>query len=163
MDDFKTWFKARRKSMHMTQEEFGRHIGISTMSVRRYESGLREPDVDTYMKISKALYVPLYFFLGEEGNEIDYRENLKKSESIIKLYISRNLSKSPAEQRVYELIEACGAEFPAEHDRLVYLMDMIDALNELNEDGRDLVLQVARDLKRKLNYRRPDDENTQES
>lgn len=57
--------KMLRKEKGLTQKEFANIINISEMSVRRYESGDRQPNIKTLTKIAKVLNVNTNFFLEE--------------------------------------------------------------------------------------------------
>ena len=46
-----------RKRKGLTQEQLAEHLGISVMTVRRWEWGERTPDVDSLQKISGVLGV----------------------------------------------------------------------------------------------------------
>ena len=49
--------KEARKITGMTQAQLAENSGISSMSVRRYESGERAPDIETLQRIADALGV----------------------------------------------------------------------------------------------------------
>lgn len=49
--------KNARKFNGLTQEELAKKIGISTISIRRYESGERMPDIEIIKRISSACNV----------------------------------------------------------------------------------------------------------
>ena len=51
--------KQYRKLKGLTQEELAKNSGLSTMSIRRYESGERIAPQETLLKIAKALGVHL--------------------------------------------------------------------------------------------------------
>ncbi len=51
--------RKHRKIKGLTQEELAEKSDLSTMSIRRYESGERVPPQDTLLKIAKALDVHL--------------------------------------------------------------------------------------------------------
>ncbi len=53
-----------RKYQGLTQQELAEKTGISLMSIRRYETGEREPRVDILERISEALNEPLLCFYG---------------------------------------------------------------------------------------------------
>lgn len=54
-EELRKRIRERRKFLGMTQEELADKINISTMSIRRYESGERLPKHETVEKIAKAL------------------------------------------------------------------------------------------------------------
>ena len=48
--------KEQRLNLNLTQADVARAANISLMSYKRYEYGNRKPDVETAIKISKALH-----------------------------------------------------------------------------------------------------------
>ena len=57
---------ARKRKM--TQVELANEIGVHEMTIRRWESGKRFPDVEDLRKISEVLNVPLNELIGVEEN-----------------------------------------------------------------------------------------------
>lgn len=45
----------RRLSLDMTQEELGRHVGVSKMTISRWEAGLFRPRADRAVRLAAAL------------------------------------------------------------------------------------------------------------
>lgn len=65
--------KQYRKEKRMSQEMLARQTGISTMSIRRYESGERKIRADDLKRISQVLHIPpsaLFGFGQSEENSI---------------------------------------------------------------------------------------------
>lgn len=65
--------KQYRKEKRMSQEMLARQTGISTMSIRRYESGERKIRADDLRRISQILHIPpsaLFGFGQSEENSI---------------------------------------------------------------------------------------------
>ena len=54
-----------RKRRGLTQEQLAEYLGVSVMTVRRWEWGERMPDVDAIRKISQVLEVPISELLTE--------------------------------------------------------------------------------------------------
>lgn len=62
--------KGLRKEKKITQEELATLAGISVMSIRRYESGDREPKVSDMKKIATALDCTVtYLMFGSESDD----------------------------------------------------------------------------------------------
>ena len=53
--DYGNYIRERRIKMGLTQEEVAKKLGINQVSYGRYELGLREPDLEQIIKISKIL------------------------------------------------------------------------------------------------------------
>ncbi len=56
--------KQFRKMQGLSQKELAEKSGISLMSIRRYETGEREPRHDVLERIANALEAPILFFYG---------------------------------------------------------------------------------------------------
>ena len=66
--------KNARKKANLTQAELAEKSGLSLMSVRRYESGEREPTLSQIQDIAAALRVPTaYFIEPNENDSVDSR------------------------------------------------------------------------------------------
>lgn len=64
-----------RKQKKLTQEELGKMVGLSTMSIRRYESGEREPDTTQLLKISEALGIHIIDLIENDYVNIEVADN----------------------------------------------------------------------------------------
>lgn len=69
---FPTNLKNLRLNHKMSQEELGKHIGVSKVSISGYESGNRTPDVDTLISIADVFNVSLDSLCGRK---IDHSEH----------------------------------------------------------------------------------------
>jgi transcriptional regulator with XRE-family HTH domain len=61
---FPSRLKALRLEKKMTQEELGKKINVTKVSVSGYESGNRSPDTDTLQKIAQVFDVSVDYLLG---------------------------------------------------------------------------------------------------
>lgn len=60
-----------RKKQGLTQAELAEKAGVSTMTIRRYESGDRKPRLEEALKISRALGLALKdLFSGPELDQM---------------------------------------------------------------------------------------------
>lgn len=68
-------YEAREKT-GMTQEQLSELIDVSQRSVSGYECNIREPSIDTLMKICKVCNVSINYILGleEENNGLTNEE-----------------------------------------------------------------------------------------
>ena len=55
-----------RKEQGITQTELGLRLGFCNQTISFWESGQREPDLDSLIKISKYFQVSVDFLLGLE-------------------------------------------------------------------------------------------------
>lgn len=67
MQETGRYIKQYRKVAGLTQEELAQKVGISTMSIRRYEGGERIASKDMIQRIADALGVSEFDLLGLEG------------------------------------------------------------------------------------------------
>lgn len=71
-----------------TQQEIADEIGITNVSLLRYEKGERNPNIDILYKICKHYKVSADYLLGLEGDLSDH-ETLKKENEQLKEKISQ--------------------------------------------------------------------------
>ena len=57
--------KIRRKK-GFSQTELGDRIGVSQQVITNYERGIREPDIETLLKIAGALDISIETLIGEK-------------------------------------------------------------------------------------------------
>lgn len=85
--------KHARTKKNVTQAELAKRVGLATVTVRQYENGSREPNIETLRKIALALGVSIYSLVSfddasslvEENineNRITYGENWEQYERI---------------------------------------------------------------------------------
>ncbi len=69
-----------RKKAGMTMKELGAVIGVAESTISQYETGKREPDYETLLRISEYFGVSVGFLLGtEQGDEKTPTENRGRS------------------------------------------------------------------------------------
>ena len=59
--------KALRDSLYMTQEEFGKSIGLAKSTYNNYETGVREPKSDFWIAIAQKYNVSIDYLMGLEN------------------------------------------------------------------------------------------------
>lgn len=67
----------------MTQEELGKSIGVTGVTIMRYEKGLREPSLEQVAKLSSVLHVSPSYLVGWETSQLIklFWQSLGKSEN----------------------------------------------------------------------------------
>lgn len=60
--------KKIRKENKLTQKELANKIGISEISIRKYEAGQRSPSLEILIKLANVLDIPLIELIGEDPN-----------------------------------------------------------------------------------------------
>ena len=73
-----------RKSKGLTQKEIAEHIGVTRQAYANYESGNREPDFKTLLKLAEYLDVSTDYLLGET-DEIKEKTPAEVSEQDLKV------------------------------------------------------------------------------
>lgn len=59
-----THLKELRESLGMTQEEFGKSVGIAKSTYNNYEKGIREPKSDFWITVAKKYDVTIDYLMG---------------------------------------------------------------------------------------------------
>ncbi|MDQ0340233.1 transcriptional regulator with XRE-family HTH domain [Caldalkalibacillus uzonensis] len=99
--DFPQRLRTLRKAKGLTQEELGRKVNVTKVSISGYESGNRSPDMDTLKMLADALDVSIDYLLGRdqaqtktndlpELTEKDERDIQKELENLISGLKSEN-------------------------------------------------------------------------
>lgn len=72
-----------RKAANLTQSQLASASNISLMSIRRYETNERTPDITQLQQIANGLKIPLAELLG-----LEYKENILDDSDIYKFFDS---------------------------------------------------------------------------
>lgn len=156
-----------RKNAGLTQEELGRLSGLSTMSIRRYESNDRKPNIEQLRKISSALGIILGNLL--EGNFNEYLDEIREDFSssgkkvpdsfqievddkfVVQLEkVKKMLSANPKDPRTRAQVKhalndiVCELGYKNERDFIIKQIEL--NINSLNEKGLTKVLGLTQDL-----------------
>lgn len=75
--------KAARKKAGVTQEELGKKLGVSPSFVAQYETGKRNPKIETLQNLANALGVPVYELIDSDDlkRAVIYGEGLDDDSS----------------------------------------------------------------------------------
>lgn len=98
--------KSLRKSNNLTQQELGKLLNVTKVSVCCYERGTRVPALDTLLDLSDIFHVSLDYFVGKDAfvisdNDSDYRVLMAKEE----IQIIEELRKSANEVVYHKLLD----------------------------------------------------------
>jgi transcriptional regulator with XRE-family HTH domain len=66
--------KALRESKKMTQTQLGEHIGAKKSAISLWESGKRQPDQETLVRLANFFEVTVDYLLGREESPIERPE-----------------------------------------------------------------------------------------
>lgn len=72
MGDYGARIKVAREAANMTQEQLGREIGVTGVTIMRYEKNQREPTQGKLKKLAAALNVPVAVLIGEAPIEVPH-------------------------------------------------------------------------------------------
>jgi transcriptional regulator with XRE-family HTH domain len=67
--------KTLRKTLGITQKELARTLGVSEMTIRRYEANRFQPDAEVLSKLAKTYNINLHWLLTGEGEMFIKREH----------------------------------------------------------------------------------------
>lgn len=128
-----------RKSAGLSQKQLGEKLGLSASMIRQWENDLRNPKLETLIRIAKGLGVPVASLLdgdplelgaGLRGYKVNGRVFLtKESMDMLKELASDKWKKESEE------IEAMLSELEAEKDAPSELK-ILQAYHKLNLDGQ---------------------------
>lgn len=116
--------KAARKKKGITQQELASRIGKALSTVQKYEIDVIQPSITTLNKIADALEVPLYTIYADTLTPRGITKEKPKAKSDLG-FLTALFSADP------------------EHD------DIIEAYDQLNEEGKRKVVDYALDLEPK--------------
>lgn len=82
---FSKRLKELRQQSNLTQEELGKMVGVTKVSICCYENGTRTPTLDTMVDLANCLNVELTYFLGSDyfvvsDTDSEYGINMAKDE-----------------------------------------------------------------------------------
>ena len=60
------YIKSRRKNLDMTQKQLAEKVGVTDVTISRYENGAREPSFTEFIKLCEVLGMKLEDFTGRE-------------------------------------------------------------------------------------------------
>lgn len=101
-----------RKKCGLTMKELGDRVGVSESAISQYETGKRQPDYETLLKIADYFGVSVDYLLGKEGGaaaDPELEELLEvlrsRKEMRVLFSLAKGASKEDIEQAV-RIIEA---------------------------------------------------------
>ena len=59
--------KSRRKNLGMTQKQLAKNVGVTDVTISRYENGEREPSFTEFIKLCEVLGMKVEDFMGKEA------------------------------------------------------------------------------------------------
>ncbi len=136
MSKFHLRLRELRNSRKLSQQELADYLKISKSSVNMYERGEREPGLDTLEEIADFFNVDMDYLTGKTS-EIKNFDNWNKIDT-------DRLSNEA------ETFDKIGEVFGKQTAELVHIF------NELNEEGREKLLDQAKDMSMLEHYKKGD-------
>ncbi|MBQ9853454.1 MAG: helix-turn-helix transcriptional regulator [Bacilli bacterium] len=85
-----------RKEKNLSQEDLGKILGVSKVSISGYEKGTRIPSMDTLIGLLDIFMVPADYLLGRELNAVCEDGAVNVNLSLGDVEIIRELHSKPA-------------------------------------------------------------------
>lgn len=137
-----------RKSMGVTQEQLANHIGVSLMSIRRYESGNRVVPMDILEKIAEALRATVpYLKYGDMTSAYAPRDD-----GYIKELLDPGVKSSAdlSDNRLREFLDNIPGGFDSFKNEIIKnaspAQKIISLLNILNQEGQQKAVERVEEL-----------------
>lgn len=141
-----------RKKQGLTQAELAEKAGVSTMTIRRYESGDRKPRLEEALKISRALGLALKDLFS--GPELDQMKHEVKQIAIVFQGFDELMARGRAKEEAMRYTSALSSALPERDAQAA--AGLIFFFVRLNEKGREKVAAYAEDLTRIGEYSAPE-------
>ena len=61
-----SYIKSRRKNLGMTQKQLAEKVGVTNVTISRYENGEREPSFTEFIKLCEVLGMRIEDFIESE-------------------------------------------------------------------------------------------------
>ena len=119
--------KELRESLGLTQEEFGKSVGVAKTTYNNYEKGERDPKSDFWIAVAQKYGVTIDYLMG-------YSDDPKKIRK------ENTPTPSSADARVLTQEE---------------LSRISASMGQLNEEGRERVVEYAEDLAAGGRFKKP--------
>lgn len=87
--------KQLRLEQHKTQKEVGEAVGLSDRAIAHYEKGIREPKLETWIKLADFFGVSVSYLQGMEQKDLEgLLKRFSNDVIILAEFIGENKSKS---------------------------------------------------------------------
>lgn len=94
-----------RKEKHVTQDDVASYLGITRPAYTAYESGKREPDDKTKIKLATYFDVSVDYLIGKSDTKNSKNDNLTENQKLIAYSIDPDVS-DEERKRIIEMVEA---------------------------------------------------------
>ena len=96
--------KQLRLEQHKTQKEVGEAVGLSDRSIAHYEKGIREPKLETWIKLADFFGVSVSYLQGMEQKDLEgLLKRFSNDVIILAEFIGENKSKSLSAKKIVDI------------------------------------------------------------
>lgn len=132
-----------RKNIKMKQSELAEKLDVTTRTIQNYESGNREPNIETLKKMAEILDVPIINILGPVDDENLQKKLLTEVDSD-ELFSSKSEREDNKEyDEVYNLVNQI-LKTKYMRKRIVCDLDKILSYGDLSTEICDFVIDMLR-------------------
>lgn len=134
----KNRIKQVRLEKRKTQKELAKAVGLSDRAIAHYEKGIREPKLETWIKLSDYLNVPISYLQGVSDDLFGWID-LEKSTGYSKREIQQEINRlesngiihknEPLQRKVYKSIESLEFHLPTSNQGVIKFVER--SINEL--------------------------------
>lgn len=117
-----------RKQANLTMKQLGEILGLAESTISQYETGKREPDHKTLLKISEYFHVSVDYLLGHVSEPWFYLDNDRILREI------NSYGNEPAQDPVKQLL--------------------LTAFDQLNEKGQSVAVERVEELGKVPEYQK---------
>ena len=130
-----------------TQQQLAERIGVATITIRQYELGKREPNLETLQKIAEALGVEPWQLMGYDGS--------------IRVDTGKHSDKPLSEQieDLHKAMQRLGEAFKPTDDEMLKMNcnAVFSYMEKMNRAGQAVVVKTAQTLSEMPEYQKKDE------
>ena len=138
--------KQLRLEQHKTQKEVGEAVGLSDRAIAHYEKGIREPKLETWIKLADFFDVPVSYLQGlGQYNYSDKNEIKRRSDEF-----DKRLGFTPQEDEDPEMmwISPGDLNFQMRDSTLKTYLNLINLF--LSQSNKENLVEISEDVRKKL-------------
>lgn len=132
--------KERRRAVGLSQKQLALHLGVSDMTVRRWETTSRKPDADLLPDLAKLLKTTTNYLLFEtddpSGADALPSSNQTDASQDLDVRSPSDLPQTQAAQDLDTLIKELAAKNP---DLVIHLRSTAQNLKELSDEAKQAI------------------------
>lgn len=138
--------KQLRLEQHKTQKEVGEAVGLSDRAIAHYEKGIREPKLETWIKLADFFDVPVSYLQGlGQYNYSDKNEIKRRSDEF-----DKRLGFTPQDDEDPEMmwISPGDLNFQMRDSTLKTYLNLINLF--LSQSNKENWVEISEDVRKKL-------------